>query len=198
MGLKARFIEENGTKAWLRIYWGEDCPNCMGGDSTGIHNAQVLLEETDVIENWELGGSVKDYPEYRWPTNCDHCGTKAPAELHQQVFRKRRYNTKSGNPEPGDLYWATWYTTQVGTGCVFHDNCNGHHLFAVLPNGDLWDIDGRASNCTMKEDRVHRCWVRQGDPPNIDVSKRGNTCKAGGGSIVSGNYHGFLRNGTFT
>jgi hypothetical protein len=53
----------------------------------------------------------------------------------------------------------------------------------------------RASNCTMPNDMLHRCWVRHGNPPMITVDKNGPTCGAGAGSILSGNWHGFLRNG---
>lgn len=56
----------------------------------------------------------------------------------------------------------------------------------------------RASNCDMKTEHTHRCWVRQGKPPTVAVGKGGHTCGAGAGSILSGNYHGFLRNGRFT
>lgn len=58
-----------------------------------------------------------------------------------------------------------------------------------------WDIDSRASNCTMREDNVHRCWVREGEPPIVTVGKRGRTCAAGAGSIAVTGFHGFLRNG---
>jgi hypothetical protein len=54
-------------------------------------------------------------------------------------------------------------------------------------------IDGRASNCTMPNDNVHQCWTRQGEPPLIQVGKQfGKTCGAGGGSIQTPGYHGFL------
>lgn len=198
MGLKTRFIQENGTTAWLRIYWSDSCPTSNGTKHKSFHNAQIPLTETDKIGDWELGGQVEDYPDDRWPTKCDHCDELVPEGAKRQVFRKRRYNTKSGLPEPGDLYYIDWYGKKDGGGCVFHSNCNGSHLFAILPNGQEWDIDGRASNCTMPKDRVHRCWVQKGKPPNVTVSKDGNTCKAGGGSIASGDYHGFLRNGSFT
>ena len=198
MALKARFIEQNGTKAWLRVYWGDDCPSCGGRGSTGYHNAEIFLAETDEIADWELGGEPSDYPDERWPKKCDHCDATPPADAKRQVFRKRRYNTDSGLPEKGDLYFIDHYGRREGGGCVFHDNCDGRHLFAILPNGHEWDIDGRASNCTMPKDRVHRCWVRTGEPPNITVGKGGNTCKAGAGSIAAGDYHGFLRNGSFT
>ena len=74
---------------------------------------------------------------------------------------------------------------------------DGLALVVKLPNGNTWNIDSRANNCTLKDDTVHKCWCRHGDPRtgNIHVDKVGNTCAAGAGSIVSGNYHGFLHNG---
>jgi len=58
-------------------------------------------------------------------------------------------------------------------------------------------IDSRASNCTMPDDNAHRCWVRHGRPEDgtLHVDKNGLTCAAGGGSILAGNYHGFLHHG---
>ena len=35
-------------------------------------------------------------------------------------------------------------------------------------------------------------WIKNA---NITVDKNGNTCSAGGGSIMGRTYHGFLRNG---
>lgn len=206
MPLKARFIEEIGTRAWLRIYWGKDCSNAFGKGKQGYHNAEAFLIDTDEIGDWELGGKKEDYPRERWPTHCDNCKTLAPgdSDVELQVFRKRRYNTASGLPEPGDIFWVTWHGhTDVATGevtlkCHWHDNCDGRHLHAILPNGNSWDIDSRASNCTRKDDKIHRCWVREGEPPNITAGKDGDTCSAGAGSIASGGYHGFLRNGSFT
>lgn len=79
------------------------------------------------------------------------------------------------------------------------------HLHAVCPNGQHWDIDSRASNCTRREDNVHRCWVRHGDPTQphtVHVDKNGDTCAAGAGSIIVNAkqpaYHGFLHNGRFS
>jgi len=59
-------------------------------------------------------------------------------------------------------------------------------------------IDGPANNCTRKDDpgqKHHHCWVRHGVPPSITVDKNGPTCEAGAGSILTKNWHGFLRNG---
>jgi hypothetical protein len=50
----------------------------------------------------------------------------------------------------------------------------------------------------MPDDGEHRCWVRHGEPPRITVDKNGPTCQAGAGSILAGDYHGFLRDGAFT
>lgn len=74
----------------------------------------------------------------------------------------------------------------------------GPQLTVVCPNGSEWTIDSRASNCTLRYDYEHRCWVRHGEPPMVTVDKNGLTCAAGGGSIQAGDYHGFLQNGILT
>lgn len=101
---------------------------------------------------------------------------------------------------PGAMYFATWYRHGDNSGLYGWDwdNLLSPPLLVVTPSGREWNIDSRASNCTMTNDRQHRCWVRHGDPPNVTVDKNGVTCGAGAGSIVSGDYHGFLRNGEFT
>ncbi|QXV74073.1 hypothetical protein [Rhizobium phage RHEph12] len=59
-----------------------------------------------------------------------------------------------------------------------------------------WQIDGHATNCTKPEDNEHRCWVRRGTVGEpLHVSKEGNTCEAGAGSISVSGFHGFLHNG---
>jgi hypothetical protein len=201
--MKARFAKEVGTRVSLRRYWGDaECPNCLGGGNRGYHNATKHLFDTPELLNGvdsegnmtynRFGGEPEDYTE--WPTKCDHCDAIAPEETKRQVFNKRLYNTPSGDLEPGCLYYAPWYDD------VYWDNQSTPSLCAICPNGGHWVIDGRASNCTMPEDKTHRCWVRHGDPENgtIHVDKNGHTCAAGGGSIISGDYHGFLHNGEFT
>jgi hypothetical protein len=75
---------------------------------------------------------------------------------------------------------------------------DGKSLVVVCPNGEQWMIDSHASNCTNPTDSgpygvAHRCWTRTGTPPLISVGKQwGKTCAAGAGSILAGNYHGFL------
>jgi hypothetical protein len=133
----------------------------------------------------------------RWPTHCDHCGAKLTQDHTRQVFTDliyRRSDTGADETlreaKPGAMWDAWWYSHRRGP--------DGRCLIVICPDGRQWMIDSRASNCTMKDDHVHRCWVRHGEPPNITVDKNGHTCAAGGGSIDTGTFHGFLRNGAFT
>jgi hypothetical protein len=98
---------------------------------------------------------------------------------------------EDGRPQPGDMFYIGF----AGGHCSTHEPPCVEHLYVVLPNGHWWDIDGRASNCTLPTDKAHRCWVRHGVPPHITVDKNGLTCSAGAGSILSDGYHGFLREG---
>lgn len=103
--------------------------------------------------------------------------------------------------EPGALpIGALWY----GDGAGYHHGFDapgpdGKALVAKCPGDSMWCIDARASNCDMPKDQAHRCWVRHGDPKtgNVQVDKNGKTCGAGGGSIQTHNWHGFLHNGVF-
>lgn len=210
--MKCRLIEQTGTRASLRIYWGDsrnrECP------VKGYHNAEKYLTDSPDPEDRKFAGQPKDHADpAEWPTHCDGCGAPVPAgfflnESHRagehspqyQVFYRRLYNTASGKPEPGDVYWAPWYHDEDKQYRCQWDNCDDPrgHLIVILPNGAEWDVDSRASNCDMREDRTHRCWVRHGEPPNLHVDKSGHTCNAGAGSILNGNYHGFLHNGELT
>lgn len=96
--------------------------------------------------------------------------------------------------QPGDAYWSMPHESP----CTTWGNCDGRHLLVILPDMSHWNVDGRASNCDMKDDRVHRCWVRHGRPEDgsLHVDKAGLTCHAGAGSILAHNgWHGFLHNG---
>jgi hypothetical protein len=205
--MKTRFIEHIGTRAYLRVYWGEGCK------PYGCHNAMIHLCDSNIIHDPDLGGKPSDYSPERWPIKCDQCGELIPHNfellkkdgcfdskdtVHYQVHHERLYNNPSGKPEPGDMYYETGFHSKTGTCYKGWSNCDGKHLIAILPNGHEWDIDGRASNCTMPEDKIHRCWCRHGEVPEITVDKNGFSCAAGAGSILAGDYHGFLQNGNFT
>lgn len=200
MSLPVRMANLIGTRASLRIYWGDnECPNCVGHGSPGYHNAMHFLGDSSEPHDYKYLGEPEDYKDDpRWPKKCDHCQAVAPEDVQRQVFREPLYDTPSGRLEPGCLYWVDWHGCADGHCVAGWTNCDGKHLHAVCPNGRHWDIDSRASNCTMRDDTTHRCWVRTGEPPNITVGKSGRTCAAGAGSIQAGDYHGFLHGGVFT
>ena len=82
-------------------------------------------------------------------------------------------------------------------------NCDGWHLHVGIPVDGYthdWDVDARASNCDLKSDMEHRCWVKHGSAREgtLNIDKAGRTCHAGAGSIqVAGDpgFHGFVRKG---
>ena len=101
------------------------------------------------------------------------------------------FDTEDGAIHPGDLYSIEHDKSHCGE----WDNCDGVHWYLRLPNNEPWQLTGRARNCTKPDDKLHRCWVLEGEPENFNISKSGNTCGAGAGSIASGDFHGWLRNG---
>lgn len=124
---------------------------------------------------------------------CDSCGKD-----FEPIYFGFKWDTPSGTLEPGCLYWEDLHDEKH-----YWENHSGPILMAVLPNGNHWGIDSRASNCTMKQNRTHRCWVRHytyltAEGTDIHVDKNGETCSAGAGSILSGDYHGFLHHGHFS
>lgn len=134
-----------------------------------------------------------------WRGACEACGEPIPWKGTEPVYgsagHQRVFDTPSGTLEPGCLFWVPDW------GGYCHSrwtNCKGRHLWAMCPNGQTWDIDSRARNCGLPDDGKHRCWVRHGRPPKVHVDKEGRTCQAGAGSIVAGDYHGFLHDGAFT
>lgn len=132
-----------------------------------------------------------------WPTACP-CGYQFQEDDHWQIFVEWDYTDR----ETKQQHWqqrqlpggAMWYEDWLPKN-MYWDNQVGPHLAVMLPNGREWNIDSRASNCTLPNDRTHRCWVRTGEPPMVTAGKNGPTCAAGAGSILAGSYHGFLING---
>lgn len=90
---------------------------------------------------------------------------------------------------PGASYDATWRAGR-------DHGADGICLMVKCPDGELWCADAQASNCT-RPGEPHQCWVRHGDPRecHVTVDKDGDTCSAGAGSIQTGTWHGFLRDG---
>lgn len=143
---------------------------------------------------------------------CRHCGADGglrPADSSASGCYWRR--TDTGDIERnisgfgvGAMWFADWFQSGKpdDQGRTLYgydwDNQFTPPLVVATQGGD-WNIDSRCSNCTMPQDRTHRCWVRHGEAPEITVDKDGLTCGAGYGSIDFGaKYHGFLRNGELT
>lgn len=142
----------------------------------------------------------------RWPTRCERCDGELPEDSVRQMWQEQVYRrTDNGelrvlhpsapapeapSAEPGAC-WDGWWLPDCYRGP------DGIALVVRCPDGHDWLVDGRASNCTRRDDDTHACWVRHGDPREctLTVDKNGDTCSAGAGSIATPNWHGFLRNG---
>lgn len=189
--IPARFIEVVVEQREDTVRWGK-CRRAPEDVFGHTHAAEKFGSE-------RKPGQLKPIRSVRkgWRGSCRYCGTSIKWHLLVTASSgiKRTYNTASGRPEPGDLYWDDHGALRE---CFHWDNCDGRHLHGILPNGHAWDIDSRANNCGSPDDRLHRCWIRSGEPPKVTAGKQGNTCSAGGGSILSGDYHGFLVSGVFT
>lgn len=189
--MKIRLIKRVGTQIKLTPHWGEGCQGY-----NGEHEAETIFNFPEMADFKEA--SLKLDELYRnpenWPTHCKFCGAPLPDDERHSGGTAAIYDTGKTKPEPGDMFFNNYHEPNESCPAGW-TNCDGNHLFVILPNGNTWDIDSRASNCTMPNEKTHRCWVRHGEPPNVHVDKNGVTCAAGAGSIMSGNYHGFLHNG---
>jgi hypothetical protein len=151
----------------------------------------------DKVENYVLSPNIEkpsnDDP--IWPKTCD-CGYEFKDSDTHMLYSDIMYQRKdtgeiySLKDAPPGAMWNSWW--------VDNTNPDGLYLTVKLPTGYEWDIDSRASNCTKRDDDIHRCWVRHGIAPEITVDKNGLTCGAGAGSIMVPGYHGFLKNGYLT
>lgn len=180
------------TRRFLRRY-ANNADECPGG--IGYHDA---MNEIDVVDGKATitdeipPGIALDDP--RWPAKCSACGRPFEDGDVRQLFAKSLYGRGDTGEEmalqdapPGAMWFAPW----MESWCKGPD---GRCLVVKTPGGD-WMVDSRASNCTMPDDDKHKCWVRHGEAPKVTVDKNGNTCGAGGGSIICGAWHGFLRDG---
>lgn len=178
----------------IGVYEDGDCPL---DKSTGkkSHSVRLHLDARLVVGNRPECPDLDD-PSLPWPTHCA-CGYEFTDAAHHYSGADRKYRRADGeggefdlrNTPPGALWRTPIYEdSQAWRGL------DGQSWWCMTPGG-VWHIDGRASNCTMKDDNVHKCWVRHGVAPDFHVDKNGNTCAAGAGSILAGSYHGFLRHG---
>lgn len=198
MAVQCFFIEPtNRQRRFARCFADGKCAK----SKYGYHDVMTYVDTVNArIVN---DGNRRHYAPVRrlsakagWPKRCA-CGFKFEKK-HRQTFSDVIYRrTDTGaklslRDAPPGAMWDAWWMPDCWKGS------DGRCLCVICPNGSHWMIDGRASNCTMPNDKIHRCWCRHGEPPNITVDKNGNTCAAGAGSIQAGDYHGFLRGGIFT
>ena len=210
MGVKCFMAHETGRfRTRLRRFTFSSKSDCAGRKNWGHDASSDLIGVVEGIKTsdgyWDLSALEKAHmppkDDPRWPTKCEACDYVFQPGDEWQLFADQIMVGDDGkeyskrHPVPGMMWYADWYGD-------YWKGPDGHTLIAVCPDGHEWIIDGQARNCTMKDDtgpfdQHHRCWVRHGVPPNITVDKNGRTCAAGAGSIDTGKWHGFLRNGEF-
>lgn len=189
----------------LRVYEsGEGVPECpLNPGKYGYHNAStpnVAMRTIPLDEELPASGHTGEFEgDDRWPSACP-CGhvfgpNATRSVRHARLIRRTDTGELfDGYRElpPGAIWNADWMCDRDGW--VGPD---GRSLVCKLPDGHDWMIDGQATNCTMKDDNVHKCWVRHGRPEDgtLHVDKNGHTCAAGAGSIATPKWHGFLHNG---
>lgn len=188
------FCERTGERLFHRDYHCKDCDHRMT-----LHSS---------LEEYEA--EFDDVPRHA----CDICSAELRCTVkgYKEVFRRTDTGEILYFLPPGAVYehtgWSddgkphNWRTTKADGKDYFVSRPNeqdGRVLAAVCPDGRHWIVDARASNCTMKGDDAHWCWIRHGRPEDgtLHVDKNGHTCQAGAGSIDTGNFHGFLHNGQF-
>lgn len=203
VGLR-RYARADGTDGW----------DCAGGYHqalayTGRQPARYA--DTDLGNRRRHLALLDPVPhdDPRWPAACAKgCGYRfteddAWQEWQELLYRRtdtgelRVLHTSAPAPfapsaEPGAC-WDAWWMSDHRRGP------DSVALMVRLPNGRDWCVDSQASNCTRKGE-PHQCWVRHGDPRDckVSVDKAGDTCAAGAGSILAGDYHGFLQAGVLT
>jgi hypothetical protein len=220
--IKVFFLNETDRQRiqLRRFVWSSEA-KCSGPYS--YHNAVSEVIEVVPIAYSEDGiehsgkthryhGCSKKVDDYkgdpRWPTHCA-CGYEFKPEDQWQVFAKTVMVRSDTGEEttlldaPVGAVWDAWWFGDS----PHYRGPDGRTLVCKVPSGHVgpdgvdrghdWIIDGRASNCTMPEDTAHKCWVRHGTPEDgsLHVDKNGHTCAAGGGSIATKGWHGFLHKG---
>ncbi|NUP34686.1 MAG: hypothetical protein HOU01_23685 [Streptomycetaceae bacterium] len=169
----------------------------------GYHSALVITGEASARrddDGYPQAPEKVDHDDPRWPTHCEKgCGYAFAQADHWQEWSEALYArsdteelTSLRDAPPGSMWDANWLPADF-------KGPDGVGLMVRCPNGHDWAVDREASNCTRKGE-PHACWVRHGDPREcrLTVDKNGDTCAAGAGSILAGDYHGFLQNGVLT
>lgn len=199
------WLEETGQSRFgLRRYSSLHSDyTCEGGwhdTAVDIGNAPTIYADTEFKKGRYIGiPPTVPHDDSRWPTVCEKCGYQFTVTDHWQETQHVLYKRVDTDElfilreAPAGAMWNAWWMP---------DNWHGSDGIALqirLANNLDWHVDSQASNCT-RPGEPHKCWVRHGDPrkANLTVDKSGETCAAGAGSIMAGDYHGFLQNGILT
>lgn len=206
----------------LRRYMG-NTSDCPAPGNHGMHQAWVLIGNDKEIEGVNnvntFKGPIPDN-DPRWPTKCD-CGLPFPEDLPRQYFPQHLYRrTDNGelvtwrDAPGGAMLVPDWYDdpkpllVKLPNGWEWNvdsraSNCDSpcqhcqqpYHSHNTETCSNPGDGEHKWTKGAYVDGRPHACWVRHGEPPLVTVDKNGVTCNAGAGSIIGGNWHGFLRNG---
>jgi hypothetical protein len=211
------WLEQTGRAAvGLRRY---SRPEDAGQDCEGGYHSVLVFSGRACIGMRDGGDGCRVMAEQlamphddpRWPVAC-RCGYEFTDDDEWQDWQEALYrradtgeivsirdraecDVNGPRTAPPGAMWDAWWLPDSWRG---PDRIS---LAVRLPNGVTWLVDSRASNCTMPDDDTHHCWVRVGNPrlANVTVGKTGGpTCDAGAGSILGGDFHGWLRDGVLT
>ncbi|MES5489064.1 hypothetical protein QMZ05_40505 [Bradyrhizobium sp. INPA03-11B] len=209
--IKVFFLEPTDReRRWLRRFSFSDKRQCPK-QSYGCH-AMFEIGEADILYTADgyidaTGRLMPPKADPRWPKACAACGRAFDDGDEWQLFSRQIYVRASDGfrctleDAPPGACWNAWWIadrrSEEQIGCAWMVGPDGRSLVVKCPDGHQWMVDARASNCTKPDDDKHHCWVRHGRPEDgtLHVDKAGNTCAAGAGSIQTGKWHGFLRNG---
>lgn len=204
MGVRCFMVRP--THRWrlsMRRY-GRGDGNCTANRGYGYHNADSAVLEVMECKP-DPDGIYRGLPEDdhwpradpRWPVKCDHCAYQFSEADSWQCFAVQIYVDDAG-VEYGSRNLPPGAMRLEDDEPEYLRGPDGRTLHVICPDGHDWSPDHPCNNCTLPNDRgpygtAHRCWTRTGVPPLVQVGKQfGKSCSAGGGSILTPGYHGFL------
>jgi len=161
---------------WLRRFvFNSSCSS-----RTGIHDAQVAIEEAPLVrtERGTFCVNPMEWPhdDPRWPTHCA-CGYEFGENDEWQLNYHPIYRRPDTGEEftlglhqtpPGAMWYADW---------SWHKGPDGRCLVVMTPGGE-WMIDAPSSGGNP--------WTRTGTPPLVTANPS---------ILIPGHYHGWLRDG---
>lgn len=187
--VKVFFCVATGEVEYYYARMGRDADRCTDGGLHGARKSLARMPEANTPKEWP----PEDDPV--WPTKCDQCGVELNEENSRRHSGAKHIYVRQDNGTeiiPSQVVGAVTENREYGP-----FGSDGRGLTVTIPGPHTWRIDSRAKNCKLPDDDVHRCWVRTGKPEDgtLHVGKHGNTCKAGAGSIDTGQWHGYLHHG---